>query len=97
MTDKTKLVDLQAFASAFFSSNMASQIWLGEDFAWHVRTETEHGMLVLAKADGTTGYARLEGLLSILAGVGIRRIVVEWDGFPAAMLDTKTVGTNSVT
>ena len=96
MTDQPKLVDLDAFATAFFSTNMASLIWLGEDFAWHVRTETEHGLLVLAKSDGTTGYARLEGLLSILAGVGIRRIVVEWDGFPAAMRDSKTGLTNLV-
>jgi len=96
MTDPTNLVDIDAFATAFFASDGASQIWFGGDLAWHARTETEDGMFVLAKPDGTTDYSRLEGLLSVLAGVGIRRIDVEWDGFPAAKLDSKTGLTNFV-
>lgn len=96
MTDQTKLVEIDAFADAFFASDGASQIWFGDDLAWHARTETEDGMFVLSKPDGTTSYSGLESLLSILAGAGIRRISVEWDGFPAAILDTKTGLTNFV-
>jgi hypothetical protein len=38
---------------------------------------------VLAMPDGTFGCANLTALLSLLAGMGIRRIDVEWDGLPA--------------
>lgn len=89
MANQTNLVGIDAFATAFFASDGADQIWFGEDLAWHVRAETKDGMFVLAKPDGTTGYSRLEGLLSLLAGAGIRRINVEWDGFPASKLDSK--------
>lgn len=40
----------------------------------------------LTRPDGTDEYDSLEELLSDLASVGIRKIQIEWDGFPASGL-----------
>lgn len=45
---------------------------------------------VLAMPSGEIGFQNLPDLLSVLAGVGIRRIDVEWDGLPARQLDQTT-------
>lgn len=37
----------------------------------------------LAQPSGEMGFANLPGLLSILAGVGIRTLRIEWEGLPA--------------
>ena len=58
-----------------------------EDCMWQARIETANGVFELAKPDGTTGYARLERLLSLFAGVGICRSTIEWENFPAFYLD----------
>lgn len=42
---------------------------------------------VLCKPDGDCDFSNLPGLMSILAGVGIRRCVIEWDGLPAWSFD----------
>lgn len=42
---------------------------------------------VLAKPDGDTRFSEVTELLSVLAGVGIRRCEIEWDGLPATRLD----------
>lgn len=38
---------------------------------------------ILENSDGGTTFSSLPDLLSVLAGVGIRRCDVEWDGLPA--------------
>lgn len=45
---------------------------------------------VLAMPTGQIGFQNLPDLLSILAGVGIRRIDVEWDGLPERRFDQPT-------
>lgn len=47
---------------------------------WDVRCKAG----VLVQPSGKTGFNDLTGLLSILASVGIRCTVIEWDGLPAA-------------
>lgn len=44
--------------------------------AWCVRS----GALVLQRVDGSTAFETLEELLGVLASVGIRYSVIEWDG-----------------
>lgn len=48
------------------------------DYVWKVRCNAG----VLVKPDGETGFPNLQGLLSILAGAGIRGLQIEWDGLP---------------
>jgi hypothetical protein len=91
-----KLVDLDGFIRAFAASGGEGMIWFGDDLAWHARTTDRSATCILTRADDNTSFPRLEGLLSMLAGVGIRRIDVEWDGFPASMYDSKTGLTNFV-
>lgn len=49
---------------------------------WHVRTETPDGTHRLTTPGGK-GFVRLEELLQVLAGVGVARILVEFEGLIA--------------
>lgn len=44
--------------------------------AWWVRS----GDLVLQRPCGSTAFSSIDEVLQVLAGVGIRSAVVEWDG-----------------
>lgn len=68
----------EEYVSSFASAPDDSRIY-HNDGLWEAHCPDG----VLAKPDGSIGFANLPGLLSILAGVGIRRCDVEWDGLPA--------------
>ena len=80
-------LELSVFGRALEQAGNTGLVWFGEDCMWQARIETANGVFELAKPGGTIGYARLERLLSLFAGVGIRRITVEWENFPAFYLD----------
>lgn len=71
------------FCKSFAKAPSESRIVHAGDGMWEARCPAG----VLAKPDGETGFSNLPGLLSILAGVGIRRCDVEWDGIPAWYFD----------
>jgi hypothetical protein len=54
------------------------------DGRWQVRSKDA----VLLNHDGSTSHSKLEPVLSFLAGFGIRRCDVEWDGLPSTAFDT---------
>jgi len=75
------------FGAAVQASDGAAYIWFNkEDCLWHVRAETPEGMHSLTTPDGS-GFGRLEGLLQILAGVGVSEIKVEFNGVPPVYYD----------
>lgn len=53
------------------------------DGLWQVRSKDT----VLLNHDGSIGHSKLEAVLSLLAGFGIRRCDVEWDGLPSTAFD----------
>lgn len=55
------------------------RIVFSDELLWEARS----GDVTLAKPDGVVGFGNLPGLLSVLAGVGIRACIIEWDGLPA--------------
>jgi hypothetical protein len=79
----TRKVDPKEFLTVFSLRDAEGLIWLADDLLWHARVDTANGSVELVKPDQETGYSNLQGLLSVLAGVGIRKIAVEWDGLPA--------------
>ncbi len=79
----TRKVDPKEFLAVFSLRDAEGLIWLADDLLWHARVDVANGSVELAKPDQETGYSNLQGLLSVLAGVGIRKIAVEWDGLPA--------------
>ncbi|MES2877482.1 MAG: hypothetical protein V4713_03600 [Pseudomonadota bacterium] len=83
MSKGAQKVDPSGFVEAFSQRDSNGLIWFADDLLWHARVDTPVGSVELAKPDQETGYPNLEGLLSVLAGVGIRKIEVEWDGLPA--------------
>lgn len=68
----------QQFVSSFSSEPDEGRIYF-RNLLWEAHCRDG----ILVKPDGETGFGDLSGLLSILAGVGIRRMDVEWDGLPA--------------
>lgn len=70
------------FVEAYGRRDSDGLVWLADDLMWHARVDAPGGSVELAKPDHETGYPNLEGLLSVLAGVGIRKIAVEWDWSP---------------
>ncbi|MGH8156575.1 MAG: hypothetical protein ACREPQ_00515 [Rhodanobacter sp.] len=62
------------FVSSFSSQPDESRIYR-RNYAWEAHCPEG----ILTKPNGESSFGNLEGLLSILAGVGIRRMDVEWD------------------
>lgn len=73
-----KKLTAEQFLASFNAEPDEARIYF-VDHLWEARCREG----ALAKPDGETGFPNLPGLLSILAGLGIRRMDVEWDGLPA--------------
>lgn len=72
-----KKLTLQEFVSQ--ASPGDCRIFHVGDGLWEVRCQAG----VLVQPNGKTGFDDLTYLLSVLASVGIRCTVIEWDGLPA--------------
>lgn len=73
-----KLLTPEQFVSSFSAEPDEGRIYF-RNYLWEAHCHEG----VLVQPTGETGFVNLPGLLSILAGVGIRRMDVEWDGLPA--------------
>lgn len=86
MTNPAHQALVAKFGDAVRSSDGAAYVWFGSDGTWHAMAETPDGEHTLEKPGGG-GFIPLESLLSILAGVGIKRIMVEFNGIPPIYYD----------
>lgn len=77
-----KKLTAEQFQASFSADPDEARIYF-RDYQWEAHC-TEG---VLAMPNGQIGFPNLPGLLSILAGIGIRRMDVEWDGLPAWHFD----------
>lgn len=85
-----KKLTLQEFVSQ--ASPDDCRIFHVGDGRWEVRCQAG----VLAPPNGKTGFDDLIHLLSVLASVGIRCTVIEWDGLPTRQFEQANFSTQAI-